>query len=58
MGMFRCALDSIMTCHSRSTYSLYLGTFSLTSSSGVVQGGPSASGKIYVDIKFKVPSLA
>ena len=23
-----------------------------------VQGGPSASGKIYVDIKFKVPSLA
>ena len=36
MGMFRCALDSIMTCHSRSTYTLYLGTFSLTSSSGVV----------------------
>ena len=24
----------------------------------LVQGGPSASGKIYVDIKFKVPSLA
>ena len=24
----------------------------------IVQGGPSASGKIYVDIKFKVPSLA
>ena len=23
-----------------------------------LQGGPSASGKIYVDIKFKVPSLA
>ena len=23
-----------------------------------VQGGPSASGKLYVDIKFKVPSLA
>ena len=23
-----------------------------------IQGGPSASGKIYVDIKFKVPSLA
>ena len=22
-----------------------------------VQGGPSASGKVYVDIKFKVPSL-
>ena len=25
---------------------------------GTLQGGPSASGKIYVDIKFKVPSLA
>ena len=23
-----------------------------------IQGGPSALGKIYVDIKFKVPSLA
>ena len=24
----------------------------------IIQGGPSASGKIYVDIEFKVPSLA
>ena len=26
--------------------------------SDMIQGGPSASGKIDVDIKFKVPSLA
>ena len=27
-------------------------------SAWILQGGPSASGKIYVDIKFKVPSVA
>ena len=39
----------------------YLRTFELKTClpfCGTVQGGPSSSGNIYVDIKLKVPSLA
>ena len=37
---------------------LFRGTGRIFSVARDVQGGPSASGKIDVDIKFKVPSLA
>ena len=38
-------------CYTRTHYLTILDSM-------LVQGGPSASGKIYVDIKFKVPLLA